>query len=95
MADVGSALTGRFEDRRNEPWPTAQLPGGPAALPQTLTNEALVQALHNKMVGPEIPPITSRLQQQAGAGDVEPISKEELLRFIIQNEMTNPGPQGR
>lgn len=94
MAEVGRALTG-LDDRRNEPWPTIHLPSGEAALPQSLTNAALVQALHNKMVGPEIPPIDNRLQREAGAGDVEPISKEELLRFLIQNEMTNPGPQGR
>lgn len=111
MADneVGAALVGPFdrylsewdkmrrrtdiENRQNEQWPTVALPGDRSYLPQSVT---LAEQVRRRVdASPEIPPIDSRLALEAGARDVAPLSKEEVLKFILNNEMTQPGPMPR
>jgi hypothetical protein len=75
-----------IEDRRNEPWPWMDT----KQLPQTATTEVLLQQLAAAAERENIPPITNRLQQAAGAGDVSPITDTELMKFILDIEAMNP-----
>jgi len=104
MADVGEALTGfdrylspwdrmrRSEnvvDRRDERWPTTDVGGTQSELPQSLRPmERLERVLD---ANPEIPAVT-RLSRDAGAGNVAPLSPQEVLKFILDVDALNPSP---
>lgn len=95
MSDVGAALTGKYpdfrhsqniEDRRDEPWPTANVEGNQAFLPvtPTLTETAkmaldLLYALDP--VRRPIPPAT-RLGIDAGIHDLGTMNAGEAAAFM-------------
>lgn len=87
--DLGAALTGKnpnVEDRRDEPWPTAQLDNAPAHLPQTPNRSQLILELIDIMhaLKPEtreIPPAT-RLGIDAGIHDLGTMNADEAAAFM-------------
>lgn len=78
------------EDRRDTPWPwypgakdPQQSPTDAAALEQVL---AILQ-------GQNIPPVTA-LSRDLGARDIGPLSKEDVLQYLMTNAATGPDPKG-
>jgi hypothetical protein len=82
------------DDRRDEPWPWHELSKDIIGR-GTPTLQRTTEYAVDRLLPPEIPPITSRLQQQAGTGDVSPISSEELMKFLLEIESMNPDPAMR
>lgn len=76
-----------IEDRRDDPWPWHRL-SQPFQITPTLGTSAQWSA--DYLNRDNIPPITSRLQQEAGAGDVSPITDSELMKFMLDIEAMNP-----
>lgn len=81
-----------IDDRRDDPWPWHTISNASREEDNlTPTRETIVDRINGIVLPEDIPPVT-RLSRDAGASDVEPISKEELLKFLINIESMNPDP---
>jgi len=76
-----------LDNRVGEQWPTANLGRDVETLPQTPTEEHKTDVLRRAMAPPPIP---DQLAISAGVNDVKPITDQELLKWIIENDMTAP-----
>ena len=83
------------ENREGEEWPTATLPKQEHFLPQTSTGQAATdnvkQFLEKIGIMGDVPPAT-RLGLDAGIHDIDLPSKEEMMKFLMDNEATGPDP---
>lgn len=82
-----------LEDRTNEPYPW-WAPEGRGEQPEFTPTpmEHLERILDRVGPAPENIPAPTRLSIDAGAKDIGPLPKEEVLKWLIGNEMHNPPP---
>lgn len=96
--ELGAALRGGVEDRRDDSWQWWMPPDKPLAaeLPQTLTQDELVDRVVARVRQGQVPTEPpSEMAIGMGAKDIRPLTKEEMLQHILFIEGHNPDPQGR
>lgn len=76
------------EDRRDTPWPWYPGVKDPQ---QTMTAANELDQLMAVLSGQEIPPVTA-LSRALGARDIGPLSKEDVLKYLMENASTGPDP---
>lgn len=94
--DLGAALRGNVEDRRDDPWQWWMPPDKPlaASLPHSISDDTLVDKLRTVLEGQKVPE-ENAMGVALGSRDIRPLTKEELLQHILFIESHNPDPQGR
>lgn len=93
MAELGDYLrSGQIEDRRDDPWPWHSLATTKREDLMTPTAKTVMDRINSIVTPEDIPPVT-RLTRDLGAHDIGPLSKEEVLKFILDIEMMNKSPE--
>jgi hypothetical protein len=92
----GFRESGAFEDRREEPWPTAAVRtggGGLDELPQTLSPKE-IERRHKEQdeISLEAALPSSKMARDLGRDDIRKLTKEEVLQSIFDAEATGPDP---
>ena len=81
-----------IENRENDfPWVALNREVQPE--PGSYTTQAMIDWI-TALRPPEIPPMTA-LSRDAGARDIGPLSKEDVLKFLIDVDSHNPDPPMR
>lgn len=81
-----------IEDRTNDPWPWH--PASPNIPQQSTTAAHDLDLLLAHLQMNDVPPVTA-LSRDLGARDIGPLSKEEVLKYLMGNTATmQPGDAG-